>query len=401
MTLAACSNACSKEKAPVTKYPTTSVIEGPVLEAATINWGMAPGVISLYTPRLPAMAAEVEKLQGIGLICSEELWTMESKETYIEALGPDMHAFYAETRGENQQDGVNVCTPSEVKEVASCARRKCANFPDEEQTICVFRECLDELAGIYIFGDPNCLHCLASSVGKSVEGVIDACVQQKDKPPIAGVSRAYDGQNGVVLASRWQLQNTEVLRLRASFSNRVALFATIELEGHESIEVACAHISTETKIPPNHPDFSSWEEEMKAQIEDTSARLKERAGNRPSLFLGDMNAGPVLDGWINSEAPNVWKHIEELGFYSPAIYADEPFCTICEGNTLRSYPGRGNYLIDHVLVSDPAGGTELEPILVHPFLDEIYTFRGHGIDWEESNLSDHYGVVVNFRVHTE
>lgn len=402
MTLAACSNACSKEKAPVTQYPTTSpIVEGPVLEAATINWGMAPGVISLYTPRLPVLAEEAEKLQGIGLICSEELWTLESKQVYIKALGPDMHTFYAETRGENQQDGINVCTPSRVKETAACARKNCGNLPNEEQTICVFQECQGELYRIYLFGAPKCLHCLAASVGQSIDGVIDTCVQQKDKPPIAGASRAFDGQNGVVLASRWPLQNQEVLRLRASFSNRAALFATVELAGHESIEVACAHISTETKLPPNHPDFSSWDEEMNAQIEDISARLKERAGNRPSLFLGDMNAGPALDGWISSEAPKVWKRIEELGFHSPAIYADEPFCTICEKNTLRSFPGRGNYLIDHVLLRDPAGGTQLEPILVHPFLDQLYTFRGYGIDWEESNLSDHYGVVVNFRVRTE
>src|SRR3989338_7893193 len=131
-----------------------------------------------------------------------------------------------------------------MKDIAACARKNCSNLPAEEQTICAYKLCHDDLVRLYIKGGAKCLGCLVASVGSSVEEVIASCEQPEPRMPIAGVSRAFDGQNGVLLASRWPLKNTEVLFLQASFSNRVALFATIEIKGYEPIEVACAHIST-------------------------------------------------------------------------------------------------------------------------------------------------------------
>lgn len=388
--------------------PDSSGGEGLVLTTATVNVAFAPGVIRFATPRIPAIAEELGKMEEVGVICIEELWTQESKDAVIKALGPGMYPFYIDTRGENQRDGENVCSPSEAKKAVSCAQSKCGDWPAEEQTICVFEQCRLELGKILFFGDAKCLNCLVTSVGKSVEGVISACVQPDNQPHIAGVSRAYDGQNGILLASRWPLQNKEVLFLRASFSNRVALLATIEPPGYEPIEVACSHISTGIdNVRPNHPDFFSWDEEMNTQIEAVSARLQERAGNRPQLFLGDMNAGPAIGEKISEEAPNVWQRIIDLGFYSAALQIADPiFCTICESNTLRikltdpnQRPAKGNTIIDHVLVRDPPGGMRLEPILAYPFFNQLRKFKGYNGELVEENLSDHYGVVVNFRLH--
>ncbi len=349
-----------------------------VVEVRTVNLAVAPGVIHLATPRISAIAEEISQMSETGIICFEELWTQESKDAVIKALGPKMHVFYVDTLGENQRDGESVCSLSQAKRAISCARKNCGDLPDEEQTICVVEQCADELFLIRLRGGEQCLHCLVASVGKSIDGIVEACVQPDNQPLIAGASRAFGGQNGVLVASRWPLLNVEALRLRASFSNRVALFATVMMpEGYEYVEVACTHISTETPLQPNHPDFSSWDEEMIAQIEDISKRLKERAGNRPSLFLGDMNTGPAAGEWISAEMPKVWKRIIELGFYSSAMdVADPLFCTMCLSNTLRLKSAK-NTIIDHILVRDPSGGSQLEPISAHPFFDEIRRFAGY------------------------
>ena len=380
--------------------PKTFSGDGPILKTATVNCGLAPGVIPLAAPRIPVVAAEVGRMRKeIGVMCFEELWTQESKDAVIQALGPEMYTYYVDTRGENQRNGVNVCSPSQVKEVVACARKKCGQLPVEEETICAFEQCRDQLRNVFLFGGDKCLHCLVSSVGKSIDDVVDTCVRHSDGPAIVGASRAFDGQNGVVLASRWPLKNREVLRLRASFSNRVALFATIEPEGYEPIELACAHISTRSLLPPNHPDFSSWDEEMIAQINDVSSLLKTRAGSRPALFLADVNAGPEIGSKIDTEAPKVWRHILKLGFSSLAVDVNPPFCSVCEGNTLRPQSSDSNYLIDHVLLRDPAGGTELEPVSAYPFFNQPRQLVGYNGEPVESNLSDHYGVVVDFRLH--
>lgn len=397
-----------KSNAFVARDSTTSSVEGTVLKTVTVNWGIAPGVVDLATPRIPAMAEEVSKMRGRDVLCFEELWPLEAKQAAIKALGSDMHTFYVETRGENQQYGVNVCTPSQIQDSAACARKKCANLPTEEQTICVHKACRDDLVNLYIQGGAKCVICMVASVGHSIEEVVNNCEQSDPQTPIAGVSRAFDGQNGVLLASRWPLKNTEALRLQASFSNRVALFATIEIEGNEPIEVACAHISTRNEISPDNPKFANWNEEMNSQIDVISTRLKQRAGDRPSLFLGDMNAGPVLGEMITEYTPKVWSHIRELGFYSPAVDADPPFCTICADNTLRyvkivgnrlvpSY-GKNNYLIDHVLVRNPAGGTELKTVSAYHFLTQVRNFKGYDGQLVKRHLSDHYGVIVDLRL---
>jgi len=377
--------------------------DGLILKAATINLGVAPGVVHLATPRIPAIAEELSAMHDLGIICFQELWTQESKDAVTKVLGPDMHVYTAEdTRGENQRDGVNVCSPSQVEKTVACIRKnKCADWPAEEQGICALDKCKDELKDIFIFGGSKCLECLVVSVGKSAEGILETCVQPNGKPPIAGASRAYDGQNGVLLASHWPLKNPETLRLRASFSNRVAIIATIQPEGYEPIEVACTHLSTWTQVPPNHPDFYSWEDEMIAQVDAISKRLKKRAkDNRPSLFLGDMNAGPEIGDNISEEMPMVWKRIMELGFSSPVTEVKEPFCTMCRTNTLRPKSSTDT-LIDHVLVRDPAGGTELETESVYKFFDQPRKFAGYNGEPVKKHLSDHYGVVVIFRLRTE
>lgn len=391
-----------------TPSPTISSADESVLEVATVNWGIAPGVVDLATPRIPAMAEEIIKMRGTDVLCFQELWPLEAKQAAIKALGPDMNIYKVETRGENQRDGVNVCAPSQIQGIAACARKKCANLPTEEQTICVHKECHDDLVSLYFKGGAKCVSCLVASVGQVVDEIVNSCEQPDPHTPVAGVSRAFDGQNGVLLASRWPLKNPEALRLQASFSNRVALLATIEIEGYEPIEVACSHISTANKIPPDNPNFPNWDQEMNSQIDVISTRLKERAGDRPSLFLGDMNAGPALGEMITQYTPKVWRHIMDLGFYSSATDADPPFCSICKDNTLRDVKIVGNrlvtshndknYLIDHVLVRDLPGGTELETVSAHPFLTQVRSFRGYDGQWVERHLSDHCGVVVNFRL---
>lgn len=379
------------------RYPTNCPNDEPLLETATVNWGVAPGVVALATPRIAPIAEEVKNLRGAGILCFQELWTKESKDAVTLALGPDMHTYYVETRGENERPGIDVCLPGEIGGLAACGKKHCSAEPDEEQTICTLRACHDELVNLYISGGRECLNCLTASVGHPVDEIVKICEQPTLQSTIQGASRAYDGQNGVLLASRWPLKNPEALRLRASFSNRVALFATIELAGSEPIEVACTHLSTWNELPPNHPEFSDWDGEMIGQVEDISKRLFERAGKRPSLFMGDMNTGPSRGGDVVEAMPKVWRRIESLWFRSPAACAEPAFCSTCSGNTLRS-PTARSYVIDHVLLRDPKGGTELEPVCAHPFIDQRRRFPGYDGGLVDSHLSDHYGVIVKFRV---
>jgi endonuclease/exonuclease/phosphatase family metal-dependent hydrolase len=248
----------------------------------------------------------------------------------------------------------------------------------------------------------NCLNCLIASVGAGIDDTVRAC-----SIPGHGLTHAYGGQNGQLLVSRFPLKDKESILLPSSIANRVGLFATIELAGHESIEVACMHAATMNEVPPSHHGedgkrmFSGWHDEMEAQIDIVSKRLKERAGGRPQLLMGDLNTGPELKHGITAAESHVWSHILSLGFSSPAAEADDPFCSVCDDNSQRlieqDHPG--NSLIDHVLVRDPPGGSTLTPVCTRRMFDtehEIY-YRGYDGQLVEGHLSDHYAVSVSFR----
>jgi len=379
-----------------------------ILETMTYNVGLAPGVEPYATPRIAPVAQELGKFRDMGVMCIEEAWTKESKEAIVSALGlPPENVFYVDTSGQGDDlSNVNVCKPGQLDAVAACARSNCDELPTEEQSRCAYASCKDELVslyGVFTGGDgADCLNCLVSSVGQDINETLREC-----STPGHGRSHAYGGQNGEILVSRFPLKNKEALLLPSSIANRVGLFATVEIDGREPIEVACMHDATSGDVPPSHrgPDgkrvFSDWNDEMNAQLQMVSDRLKERAGNRPQILLGDVNAGPAIGKTVTEDEPRVWSRIVSLGFTSPATQAVQPFCSVCSDNTQRliESPHPGNHLIDHVLVRDPPGGSTLIPVCARRLLDTDHEAYYPGYDGQlvEGHLSDHYAVAVSFR----
>ena len=111
-----------------------------------------------------------------------------------------------------------------------------------------------------------------------------------------------------------------------------------------------------------------------------------------------MNTGPDVGPSMRADMPGVWSLIRSLGFSSPAAQAEEPFCSVCRGNSLRD-PNARDKLIDHVLVRDPIGGSTLTPACTRSILDAEHKryFKGHDGLMMEEHLSDHYAVTVTFR----
>lgn len=382
------------------RYPSECRNPGPILETLTWNVGLAPGVVPYATPRTKPVAEEIAKFRDVGIICLQEVWTQEARDAIVASLAlPPDQVYYVDTRGQgdNLKD-VNVCRPSQLDALVGCAKDACGDLPDEEHAHCALENCNDEIVSLYLRGGENCLNCLVSSVGESIDETVRSCTR-----PGHGVSHSYDGQNGVMLISRWPLKNREAILLPSSIANREALFATVELEGREPLELACTHVSTWNELPPSHrgPDgrklFKDWDAEMNAQIDIISKRLNERAQGRPQLFLGDMNAGPEVDPYFKGDMPRVWSRIVSLGFSSPAAQAEEPFCSVCRGNSLRA-PSSPSKLIDHVLMRDPVGGSRLSPLCTRSVIDAGHKryFKGPDGTLMEEHLSDHYAVTVTF-----
>ena len=321
------------------------------------------------------------------LLCLQEVWTAEAQEAVLSALAlPPENVYYVSTEGEGET-GKDVCEPNDIEAIVACVRKHCAGEPDEELAICAVDNCIAEGAGLY-FRDRDCLNCLTAMAGVSLEQSIRTCTEK------GGASRLYGGRNGIILASRWPLLDKEAIRLPSSAANRVALFARVEVPGRGPVEVACTHLSAKNYLSPTHPAFGDWSEEQHAQLRQISEKLLFRAQARPQLFMGDMNCGQRHDPVNEPLMWGSWKLAADLGFVSPAEYAEPPFCSWCSGNHLTD--SDGDRLIDHVFVRNPDEGAALRPLTAYRILDEMIVFldrRGKKII---AHLSDHYGVVVEF-----
>ncbi len=359
------------------------------LTAVTFNTGLGPGMIEYSSPRAPQVAAALGRTQ-YDVLCLQEAWVKRDQDAIVAALGlPPQNVFVTETAGLGET-GTDTCSGSQVDFLLSCTDTQCKGVPSESLTLCAMDKCAFELAAVYMNGK-NCVNCLAAMAGKSSLAIADVCTH-------GGASRIQGGRNGVILASRWPLIDREVINLPASGANRVALLARIAVPGAtEPVELACTHLSSDAQIPPAHSGYATWIEEQRAQLKMIDDRLRLRAGTRPTLLIGDVNTGPKV-GTLDAEAPAVWGDVMKYGYVSPAASIPSPWCTICGENTLRGKPGGAGNLIDHVLVRDPVGGTDLVPACADRMFDAPVNVIGYSGGTVLTDLSDHYGTRVKFRL---
>jgi endonuclease/exonuclease/phosphatase family metal-dependent hydrolase len=358
------------------------------LAVVTFNTGLGPGMVALSSPRAPHVAAAVAATD-LDVLCLQEVWTAPDRDRIIAALGlPAANVLTADTFGQNDVPE-DRCAEGDLDGVAACMRAECADAPDEDASLCALDKCQQPLVALY-FAKPHCLHCVAASAGKSAEAAEAACLAHP-------VTRIQGGGNGVILASRWPLLAAEVMPLPAGGANRVALFARVAVPGAGEVEIACTHLSANQDVPPPHSGFNDWGAERDAQFRMISDRLAARAGGLPQLFVGDMNFGHANGSYVGDNDVESWDQAARLGFSSPAADTQPPLCSSCGDNTLHGLGDHGS-LIDHALLRDPNSCPALVPTGASVRYDGKETVTGHDGRPVMTELSDHYGIEVDFAV---
>lgn len=366
------------------------VLVDETITIATYNTGLGPGMVPYYAEREPLVVAGLGDLPH-DLLCVQEAWTPEAERQIKAALernGDNVYMFDTEGLGTTGEDR---CEMSSIQPVLDCIARECGGVADEDVSSCGLSECQDPLAWLYL-SDPHCLTCIAATTGLSADEVRAQCTSEK------GVSRVQKGHNGIILSSLYELADREALVLEASAANRVALLATVMIDGNPLAEVACTHLSASQPVKPMHTSHSTWEKERIAQLVAIDAALKERAAKSgvPMLLLGDLNtSAPISD-----DPSPTWEVVEDAGWVAPASEVDPPICTSCPENTLKAddmIPA----MIDHVLTRrndrDSGRATLID---AERILDTAQTVIDRNGDPLTTDLSDHYGLLVTMRIKT-
>jgi len=149
---------------------------------------------------------------------------------------------------------------------------------------------------------------------------------------------AFQGQNGVMVLSRYPLKDVENWVIPGTWNRRTILNATAELPDGAELDVYCNHLTPIFTSPffPYTGQYGSWQAEQELQAEKLINRVTETSGDRPAVILGDLNAGhayPEQD--IVAEGEPTLDLLEAV--YDPAYTADyTPLCTFCSTNPVTN-----------------------------------------------------------------
>lgn len=361
------------------------------------------------------------------ILCVQEAWRKSDKD--LIAAGAKARFPYVVSFDDNletpiddatDQDGGVPPTPTappcaaqeqldKVNLVLACVKDKCSTIPGSEDgmttsTECAVKECTSEAAAL-LYGstaDQKCYGCAATQLPTdTLKTIKEKCTTN----PRAGL--AFDGQAGVMLLSRFPLENPEQRVIPGTWNRRTILRATAKLPGGLSVDVYCNHLPSVFYQPayPYTGDYGlgetgskGWENELMLDAQKLVSWVEARSGGNRTVILGDFNASPELKDYaIEPDGAAAYEFLKSK--FTQAVPAGfKPKCTYCgKGENFLAGPMGPNTWIDHVFVKNiPATAVKsyerrfTEAIVAVPSADAGAPDGGPFM----VPLSDHFGVHV-------
>lgn len=354
---------------------------------ATYNVGLARGFVDYATDRMNPVADAVSETEA-DAICLQEVWLAEDEpgewtEEQIDAIteaSSDTYpnSYYEITEPDDDSDEEPACSQSESEPLRICVEQNCADIEDDQLSRCALDHCGDE------FNDTSseCQTCIASNLGKSLDGILLACRGGSS-------SHTSNGHNGLLLMSKHELVETELLRMESTVAQRAALHAVVDIPDFGEVDLYCTHLAARlSALDYPGTGYESYEAEQAAQIETVLEWIVESRTGERVVLMGDMNTGPAVGG-LDAELPDNYQKFVDAGMRNPYLETDSPDCTFCDANTLIQESS--DKAIDHVMFDFEEETEALNISQTERILDEtleIETSEGT----QTLHLSDHYGV---------
>lgn len=351
------------------------------LRVATYNGGLARGFVDYASARAPVVAAGIaaEAEAGLDILCVQEFWTAGDWQALVDGAASLSNTYrLADDPGECE----TACLAEDADPLEACARMHCGEEAPDQLAGCVTTNCGDEFNSL-----PNdCLTCVASHVGGSLDDILDAC----GPDAVAGSCFAYEGSYGTGILSRFALAETDALVFESHLNRRSVLYARIPDTPQGEVHFFCTHLTANLSSVPFPEDEGSWAEEQLTQIEQMRAFAADKAGDGKVVMVGDFNCGPSVNGG-HAELPENYATLTEG--YDPTYTAqDDAMCTFCFDNALvgnENADGSDSELIDHVLIKGFDGARTVGTRI----LTGGITVEAEGMSIDTA-YSDHYGVSV-------
>jgi endonuclease/exonuclease/phosphatase family metal-dependent hydrolase len=387
----------------------------------TFNVALAGRFIPYEAERRQPLADAIAEVDS-DIVCLQEVWTQADKELIRDmAVGNFPYSVLFETaldtpvNDDTDQMGEVPPTPTTVPcpdteapeggvtiadqmtTAVDCVVEFCSTDDGyTESTSCAGKNCTLDVLPL-LNGDAQqqrCYACIATQLPTSKLADIGTnCTTVVDQ------DLAFEGQNGVMILSRYPLSNAENWVIPGTWNQRVIIRATATLPNEATLDMYCNHLTPifdDLTYPytgqygNDNLGAAGWESEQYLQAQKLIAFVQDRSGDSPAVILGDLNAGrayPAQD--ISEEGADTLSLLEAT--FPAALASDyEPLCTFCADNPLTDTAS--SVWIDHILLNGLT--SDATQSTVRTFDDAVVPVGGD----ELVPLSDHYGLRSVIRV---
>jgi endonuclease/exonuclease/phosphatase family metal-dependent hydrolase len=393
----------------------------------TFNLALAGSFVPYEQERRQPLMQAIANAEA-DILCLQEVWTQADKEMIRDAatgnypnvviFEDDIDTALNDATDQNDQvppapttvpcPDVEVTPGITVEEqmdaAVECVALNCnTSTPDDldgmtTSTACAGEFCTGDILGLLLGDDQQnrCYSCLVTQLPTATFREIgDSC------PTVVNQELAFEGQNGVMILSRYPLKDAVDWVIPGTWNRRVILSATAELPNGSELDVYCNHLSPifdDITLPyfgqygDGMSGAAGWEAEQFLQAEKLIDYVKTTSGDTPAVILGDLNAGHDFSAEeIVAEGEPTLNLLESV--FPPAYTTDYvPQCTFCITNPVTDpAPESVSAWIDHILLYNM---TAESVIATNRTFDEDVV----PVDDMMVPLSDHFGMQSVIRV---
>ncbi|MDH3845069.1 MAG: endonuclease/exonuclease/phosphatase family protein, partial [Myxococcales bacterium] len=405
------------------------------LRVETFNLALAGAFIPYEQERRQSLPAAIAATQS-DILCLQEVWSQADKDAiraaalpsfpYIASFLNDLDTPLDDATDQNGlvppapttvpcPDDVEVIPGTTIADqmnaAIDCVRdgsdsqgNPCSTIPGSDDgrttsTACAAEACTVEVAGL-ILGtgqQQRCYACLATQLPTDTFGTIRGRC-----PTVVNQELAFQGQNGVMILSRYPLNNVVNWVIPGTWNRRVILSATAEHPSGTDVDVFCNHLTPifDDLVFPYTGQYGAgltyaagWEAEQFLQAQKLIAHVQSVSGSRPAVILGDLNTGRgYFDDPGNAIFPEGEPTLDLLeSVFTPAYAADyTPACTFCQENPVAGIEREATVWIDHIhMYNLPATAVTATERTFDQNVLTVPDGTGGTIDIP---LSDHYGM---------
>jgi endonuclease/exonuclease/phosphatase family metal-dependent hydrolase len=346
------------------------------LSLVTFNAALGVGLAPYPEQRLAAIERDLPAL-GADVVCLQEIWLPAD----IERLTASLSAQFPHSlRSVRVAGGAGEsCTDAEAQLLSTCLSENCADVEPDGLPLCAIASCAEPFTEVSM----GCQQCIAANQSAmDVENLATLCAAGD------GVA-AYQDQSGLLILSRYPLEDLGYLQLESSLGDRGVLSASLRTAFMGEVAIHCTHLAASLSEVPYTGPYGSWQGERLRQIEQMLTRVDDtRPTSGSAIMLGDMNCGPGT-ALAEAASPDAFAQLLGAGFADPYVDADGR-CTFCDNNPLNGLvtdPDEGA-LIDHVLI----GADPMPMASATRVFDDVISIDADGP--VDTARSDHYGVQV-------